>query len=62
MARGFFVPKIFSLEQLPRRMTIGRSAFVVIIILMVVLRRVELRRQQDLCRDIIPFLDQQVLQ
>ena len=43
-------------------MTIGCSPFVVIIILMVVLRRVKLRRRQYLCRDIIPFLNQQVLQ
>ena len=62
MARGFFVLKMFSLEQLPWSMTIGCSPFVVIIILMVVLRRVKLRRRQYLCRDIIPFLNQQVLQ
>jgi len=45
MARGFFVLKMFSLEQLPWSMTIGCSPFVVIIILMVVLRRVKLRRR-----------------
>ena len=43
-------------------MTIGRSAFVVVIILMVILGRVKICRWQNLRCYIVPFRNQQVLQ